>query len=81
MKILGRGRATRRCAVALVPASIGGVPIGPDGGGMADVPVVVVVGAACRDLVHDDPRGWRLGGGVTYAALTLGPARAAGRAR
>ena len=38
---------------------------------MADVPVVVVVGAACRDLVHDDPRGWRLGGGVTYAALTL----------
>ena len=33
--------------------------------------VVVVVGAACRDLVDDDPRGWRLGGGVTYAALTL----------
>jgi sugar/nucleoside kinase (ribokinase family) len=29
---------------------------------------VVHVGAACRD-VADDPRGWRLGGGVTYAAL------------
>jgi sugar/nucleoside kinase (ribokinase family) len=38
---------------------------------MADAPVVVVVGAACRDLVDDDSRGWRLGGGVTYAALTL----------
>jgi sugar/nucleoside kinase (ribokinase family) len=32
---------------------------------------VVVVGAASRDLVDDDPRGWRLGGGVSYAALTL----------
>ena len=38
---------------------------------MADAPAVVVVGAASRDLVHDDPRGWRLGGGVSYAALTL----------
>ena len=38
---------------------------------MGDAPVVIVVGAACRDLVHDDPRGWRLGGGVSYAALTL----------
>lgn len=28
------------------------------------------MGAACRDLSDDDPRGWRLGGGVTYAALT-----------
>ena len=43
---------------------------------MADAPVVVVVGAASRDLVDDDPRGWRLGGGVSYAALTPGPARA-----
>ena len=33
-------------------------------------PCVVVVGAACRDLTSDDPRGWRLGGGVTYGALT-----------
>lgn len=33
--------------------------------------VVVVVGAASRDLAADDPRGWRLGGAVTYAALTL----------
>jgi sugar/nucleoside kinase (ribokinase family) len=38
---------------------------------MGNVPAVVVVGAASRDLVHDDPRGWRLGGGVSYAALTL----------
>ena len=33
-------------------------------------PEVVHVGAACRDVSDDDPRGWRLGGGVTYAALT-----------
>ncbi len=32
-------------------------------------PEVVVVGSASRDLVRDDPRGWRLGGGVSYAAL------------
>jgi sugar/nucleoside kinase (ribokinase family) len=34
-------------------------------------PSVVVVGSACRDLVDDDPRGWRLGGGASYSALTL----------
>jgi sugar/nucleoside kinase (ribokinase family) len=33
-------------------------------------PELVVVGAAARDLTPDDPRGWRLGGGVTYGALT-----------
>jgi sugar/nucleoside kinase (ribokinase family) len=38
---------------------------------MAVAPEVVVVGAACRDLVDDDPRGWRLGGGATYSALAL----------
>lgn len=39
--------------------------------GPADrAPTVVVVGAAARDLVEDDPRGWRLGGGVSYSALT-----------
>ncbi len=32
-------------------------------------PEIVVVGAASRDLAADDERGWRLGGGVTYAAL------------
>jgi sugar/nucleoside kinase (ribokinase family) len=32
---------------------------------------VVVVGSASRDIVRDDPRGWRLGGGVTYGGLTL----------
>lgn len=34
------------------------------------VPDVVVVGAASRDRTAEDPRGWRLGGGVTYGALT-----------
>ena len=33
-------------------------------------PTVVVVGAASRDLAEDDARGWRLGGGVSYSALT-----------
>jgi len=35
------------------------------------LPDVVVVGAATRDIARDDPRGWRLGGGVTYSALAL----------
>ncbi|MBP1704885.1 MAG: PfkB domain protein [Chloroflexi bacterium] len=34
-------------------------------------PCVVVVGSASRDLDATDPRGWRLGGGVSYGALTL----------
>jgi hypothetical protein len=34
-------------------------------------PVVLVVGAASRDVVDDDPRGWRLGGAVTYGSLAL----------
>ncbi len=34
-------------------------------------PQVVVVGAASRDLAPDDPRGWRLGGGVSYSALAV----------
>jgi sugar/nucleoside kinase (ribokinase family) len=38
---------------------------------MDEAPSVVVVGAACRDLVEDDPRGWRLGGGASYSALAL----------
>ena len=33
-------------------------------------PEVVHVGSATRDIAPDDPRGWRLGGGVTYASLT-----------
>jgi sugar/nucleoside kinase (ribokinase family) len=32
---------------------------------------VLVVGAASRDLTDDDPRGWRLGGAVSYGALAL----------
>ncbi|MFP5341486.1 MAG: PfkB family carbohydrate kinase [Candidatus Limnocylindria bacterium] len=31
---------------------------------------VLHLGSASRDVVSDDPRGWRLGGGVTFAALT-----------
>src|SRR5262249_30017960 len=41
-----------------------------DEGGGPTTPTVVVVGSAARDLVDDDPRGWRLGGGVSYSALT-----------
>ncbi len=37
----------------------------------SDTPVAVVVGAAARDIADDDPRGWRLGGGVSYGALTV----------
>lgn len=33
-------------------------------------PDIVHVGSACRDVAPDDPRGWRLGGGVTYATMT-----------
>jgi sugar/nucleoside kinase (ribokinase family) len=36
----------------------------------SSIPDVVIVGAACRDIAADDPRGWRLGGGVSYSALT-----------
>jgi sugar/nucleoside kinase (ribokinase family) len=31
---------------------------------------VVHVGSASRDISRTDPRGWRLGGGVTFSALT-----------
>jgi sugar/nucleoside kinase (ribokinase family) len=34
-------------------------------------PTVVVVGSAARDIDEADPRGWRLGGSVTYGALVL----------
>ncbi len=34
-------------------------------------PRVLIVGAASRDITSGDPRGWRLGGAVTYGALTL----------
>lgn len=34
-------------------------------------PDVVVVGAAARDVAKTDPRGWRLGGGVTYSGLAM----------
>jgi len=35
------------------------------------VPDVVVIGSATRDLSDEDPRGWLLGGGVTFGALAL----------
>ncbi len=38
---------------------------------MIQTPDVVVVGAATRDLNDDDPRGWLLGGGVTFGALAF----------
>jgi hypothetical protein len=38
---------------------------------MTGVATVVVVGSASRDIVDDDPRGWRLGGGASYSALVL----------
>ncbi len=39
-------------------------------GAGAREPEVVIAGSASRDIAPDDRRGWRLGGGVTYAALT-----------
>ena len=39
-------------------------------GGQAGPPDLVVVGAASRDVVADDPRGWRLGGAANYCSLT-----------
>lgn len=36
---------------------------------MGDRPILLVVGAASRDLHPTDPRGWRLGGTVAYASL------------
>lgn len=34
-------------------------------------PLVLIAGAASRDVAAEDPRGWRLGGAVTYGSLTL----------
>ena len=34
-------------------------------------PIVLVVGAVSRDVVPDDPRGWRLGGAGAYGSLAL----------
>jgi sugar/nucleoside kinase (ribokinase family) len=43
--------------------------VGPSIGRAARKPRLLVVGAAARDITPADPRGWRLGGGVTYGAL------------
>ncbi|MDQ3938107.1 MAG: hypothetical protein M3253_05440, partial [Chloroflexota bacterium] len=45
--------------------------IDPSIGPSPDNPSLLVIGAATRDVDADDPRGWRLGGGVTYGALTV----------
>ncbi len=37
--------------------------------GADDRPTLVVVGAATRDIQANDPRGWRLGGTVSYSSL------------
>jgi sugar/nucleoside kinase (ribokinase family) len=37
--------------------------------GRVEQPTLVVVGAATRDIAPDDPRGWKIGGGVTYSAI------------
>ena len=52
----------------------------PGGAAIRRPPDVIHVGSASRDTTSDDPRGWRLGGGVTYGALVtarLGLATAA----
>lgn len=36
-----------------------------------DRPLVLVAGTASRDITRADPRGWRLGGAVTYGPLIL----------
>src|SRR3954464_14357111 len=46
--------------------------IGRGGGAAGRRARYVVVGSAARDIDESDARGWRLGGGVTYGALTLG---------
>lgn len=38
---------------------------------LKQAPDVIVVGSATRDLNDEDPRGWLLGGGVTFGALAL----------
>lgn len=43
----------------------------PRGASADDVPDLVVVGAAARDVDASDPRGWRLGGTVGYVALGI----------
>ena len=42
--------------------------VGPSIGG-DDRPTLVVVGAATRDIHDQDPRGWRLGGTVSYSSI------------
>jgi sugar/nucleoside kinase (ribokinase family) len=48
-------------------------PIAGDDGEARPIarPDAIVVGSAARDVTAADRRGWRLGGGVTYGALTL----------
>ena len=41
----------------------------PSIGRAARAPVLLIFGAATRDVVATDARGWRLGGGVSYGAM------------
>jgi sugar/nucleoside kinase (ribokinase family) len=45
--------------------------IGAERSASSDGAGPVVVGSAARDVAAADPRGWRLGGAVTYAGLAL----------
>jgi sugar/nucleoside kinase (ribokinase family) len=36
---------------------------------VSSAPQLVIIGAAARDVDETDPRGWRLGGGVSYSSL------------
>jgi hypothetical protein len=45
--------------------------MGSGGAHPTDAGGPIVVGSASRDLTTADPRGWRLGGAVTYAGLAL----------
>jgi sugar/nucleoside kinase (ribokinase family) len=57
-------------AAAAPAAAPGATPAATPAAAPGPVPTVIVVGSAARDLTDDDPRGWRLGGGVSYSALT-----------
>ena len=57
--------------VQFVEEHIGEYTLMPPADRHSAPPDIVVVGAASRDLAATDPRGWRLGGSVTYSALAI----------
>jgi pfkB family carbohydrate kinase len=60
------GSTPRRCQLETRRVYL---PSSHDSEAAENVPELVVVGAASRDLASDDPRGWRLGGAATYCSL------------